>query len=235
VCAAAARGVSLDPSDPRRVGTIQYPETIPVEEGDIVLTFDDGPRPPYSAQVLDVLAAEGVSATFFLVGQMAGRYPELAARVVAEGHTIGTHSHSHPTPFQDLAVERAIKEIELGIAAVGAAVGGTERLAPFFRFPGLGRSSVLEAYLHKRLISSWSADVVADDWKPIAVEEVVDTAIRGMIRKKRGILLLHDVRQRTALALPYLISELRRRQFQFVRVELNRVLWSPNPIPIIRK
>src|SRR5262252_8152929 len=71
----------------------------PVREGHVALTFDDGPSSPYTDQILDILRERRVTATFFLCGQNVQRYPEIARRIVAEGHTIGNHTYSHPFPY----------------------------------------------------------------------------------------------------------------------------------------
>jgi len=73
---------------------MQYRETLPLGPREVVLTFDDGPLPPYSSRVLDALAAECVKATYFLVGSMARAHPELVRRIAVDGHTIGTHSQN---------------------------------------------------------------------------------------------------------------------------------------------
>ena len=72
---------------------------LPLADKEVVLTFDDGPVPRYSNQVLDALAAQCVKATFFLVGEMAREYPATVRRIFADGHTIGTHSEDHPPRF----------------------------------------------------------------------------------------------------------------------------------------
>src|SRR5262249_43906931 len=85
------------------LGTIQYKQTLPLKDHEVVLTFDDGPLPPYTDIILDTLATQCVKATYFLVGQMARAYPSVVRRVYNEGHTIGTHSEHHPN-FQRLSM-----------------------------------------------------------------------------------------------------------------------------------
>ena len=79
-----------------RVGIMQYPQTLPLNDHEVVLTFDDGPAPPHTDKILDIMAAECVKATYFMVGEMARHHPDAVRRVYAEGHTIGTHSEDHP-------------------------------------------------------------------------------------------------------------------------------------------
>ena len=112
-----------------------------------MLTFDDGPLPPYSNRILDVLAENCVKATYFLVGRMSRGYPALARRIRAEGHTIGTHSENHLLAFDQAPIDTVKYEIEQGIISVGAALGDPRAVTPFFRIPGFLRRSEVEAYL----------------------------------------------------------------------------------------
>src|ERR1700691_4260178 len=118
-----SRVLAVDPAQYSRVGIMQYPNSLPLADHEVVLTFDDGPLPPYSNQILDILASECVKATYFLVGEMARTYPAVVRREYEEGHTIGTHSEDHPMRFGILPVERMRFEIDAGISDVGAALG----------------------------------------------------------------------------------------------------------------
>src|SRR5436853_4255944 len=75
-----ARTLVVDPTEHPRIGTMQYGETLPLRDHEVVLTFDDGPLPPHSAQVYDMLAAECIKANFFLIGRMAKEYPAYVQR-----------------------------------------------------------------------------------------------------------------------------------------------------------
>src|SRR5712675_2101039 len=91
-----SRTLVVDPKEHRLIGTMQYRETLPLEDGEVVLTFDDGPLPKYSNQILDILAAQCVKATFFLIGGQAQANPEGVRKVRDAGHTVATHTQSHP-------------------------------------------------------------------------------------------------------------------------------------------
>src|SRR5262249_3370424 len=142
-CPAGALGVSrtiaIDPSEHARVGSMQYGETLPLADHEIVLTFDDGPLPPYTNRVLDTLAAECVKATFFMVGRMVRGYPAVVRRVYNEGHTIANHSQNHPLTFNKMTLDQATQEIEGGHASLLSALGDPKAISPFFRIPGLLR------------------------------------------------------------------------------------------------
>ncbi|MGA2127802.1 MAG: polysaccharide deacetylase family protein [Xanthobacteraceae bacterium] len=212
------RVITVDPAEHSRIGTMQYGETLPLNDKEVVLTFDDGPLPAYGIRVQQALAAECVKATFFLVGRMARAYPEAVRRIYNAGHTIGTHSQNHPLIFTRLSAAAARAEIDQGIASVTAALGDERAVAPFFRFPGLGRSQAIEEYLSSRGIMTWSADFPADDWTHISGAKVMARALERLERKGKGVLLLHDIQPATALMLPQLLRELKRRGYHVVHV-----------------
>ena len=213
-----SKTIVVDPKEHTRVGTMQYAETLPLADHEIVLTFDDGPSPRYTDRVIAILAAECVRATFFMVGKMAQTFPTEAKKVRAEGHTVGTHSFSHPFTFNKMSEVKAGAEIDKGINAVASALGGRDEVAPFFRVPGLLTSTTTEAALASRGLMTWSADITADDWKRMSGAEVAKRAISGVEAKGRGILLLHDIHERTVEALPTILTELKLRGYKIVQI-----------------
>lgn len=213
-----SRTLVVDPMEHARVGVMQYRETLPLEPKEVVITFDDGPIPPYSNRVLDILASECVKVTYFLVGKMAHAYPSIVRRMQAEGHTIGTHSNSHPLTFHKMPIAQAEAEIEGGIANTAAALGDRAAVAPFFRIPGLLRRDEVERLLVSRGLMTWSADYPADDWKHIPGDEVMKRALERIEARGRGMLLLHDIQPATVLALPGLLRTLKARGYKIVHV-----------------
>ena len=213
-----SRTLVVDPREHPRIGTMQYPETLPLEDHEVVLTFDDGPLPHNSNQVLDILASQCVKATFFTVGRMAQAYPEGVRKLRDAGHSIGAHTQNHPLSMNRMPVERARQEIDDGIASVKAALGDDAPLAPFFRIPGLSRAEGVEDYLASQGIQTWSADFLADDWRHISSSRVYDLAMKRLEEKGRGILLLHDIQARTVAALPRILHELKARGYRIVHV-----------------
>ncbi|NWG23378.1 MAG: polysaccharide deacetylase family protein [Pseudorhodoplanes sp.] len=214
-----SRTIVVDPTEHPRVGSFQYAESIPLNAREIVLTLDDGPRPKGTADVLDILAAECIKATYFIIGRNAREFPDLLKRVQAAGHTIGTHTQNHPLFLDRAAPARIEKEVQDGIASVESVLGPGSA-APFVRIPGLLRSDSAEAYLASKGLMLWSTDVVAHDWKRSINEAgIVRRAIDRLEAKgNRGILLLHDIHPRTVAALPLLLRELKRRGYRFVHV-----------------
>ncbi len=215
-----SRVLPIDFSAYQQLGTMQYPDSLPLNDKEVVLTFDDGPLPPYTNQILDILAAQCVKATFFMVGEMARAFPATVRRVYEAGHTIGTHSDHHPMGFGKMPIERMHEEIDGGIADVSAAFGGESRyLAPFFRIPGLERSDLLENELAERGLIIFSADVVADDWhRDITPSKIISLALSRLEKPGKGILLLHDIHPKTVAALPGLLAQLKEQGFHIVQV-----------------
>jgi peptidoglycan-N-acetylglucosamine deacetylase len=213
-----SRTLVVDPKDHPRIGTMQYAETLPLADGEVVLTFDDGPLPKYSNQILDILASQCVKATFFLVGRQAQANPEGVRKVRDAGHTVATHSQNHPVGMHRLTIERAQQEIDDGIASVSAALGDGSVPAPFFRIPGLARAEGIEEYAAARGVQVWSADFPADDWRHVSSSRVYDLAMQRLDAKGKGILLLHDIQARTVAALPRILHELRARGYRVVHV-----------------
>jgi len=214
-----SRVLAIDPADYKRLGRMQYPDSLPLQDKEVVLTFDDGPLPPYSNQILNILASECVKATYFQVGEMARTYPAVVRREYEEGHTIGTHSEDHPMHFGTMPVERMRQEIDVGISDVSAALGDTKYLAPFFRIPGLDRSDTLENELAARHLIVFSADTVADDWHHgITPDQIKSLALSRLQARGKGILLLHDIHPKTVAALPGILKGLKDNGFRIVQV-----------------
>ena len=213
-----ARTIVVDPGEHPRIGAFQYNETLPLNDREVVLTFDDGPVPRHTSSVLETLASECTKATFFMVGQMANAYPAMVRRVHDEGHTIANHSQTHPFTFSRMSVEQAAAQIQGGFASLRAALGDPNAVAPFFRIPGLLRQDSVEQYLAAHGVMTWSVDAVADDWTHINAGEIARRAVSRLETRGKGVLLLHDIHEKTALALPVILKELKERGFKIVHV-----------------
>ena len=221
-CPEGALGVSrtivVDASEHARLGSFQYGETLPLRDREVVLTFDDGPLPPYTNRILDTLASECVKATFFMVGRMVRAYPSIVRRIYNDGHTVANHSQNHPFTFHKMTVDQASKEIEEGFVSLQNVLGDPKAVSPFFRIPGLLRQNSVEQYLAAHNYMTWSVDFLADDWTHIKSDEVLRRAINRIEARGRGILLLHDIQPATALAFPEILRELKARGFKIVHV-----------------
>jgi peptidoglycan-N-acetylglucosamine deacetylase len=225
-----SRVITINPGDYQRLGTLNYQQTLPLEDHEVVLTFDDGPIAPYSNQILDILGSQCVKATYFLVGEMAKAYPAVVRRIHDEGHTIGTHSEDHPLRFDRISDEKVRWEIDAGIDNVSAALGDGGGLAPFFRIPGFGRTEVVEGELAARSLVVFSTDVVADDWhRHISPSQIIARAMSRLEAKGKGMLLLHDIHPWTVAALPGLLKALKDKGFRIVQVVPSTTV-PPGPI-----
>ena len=214
-----SRVLTIDPNEFPKLGAMAHAVALPLAEREVVLTFDDGPVPRYSNQILDILAAQCVKATFFLVGEMARVHPSSVRRVFAEGHTIGTHSEDHPLRFGKLPRDLVEWEIDKGIIDIGAALGDQRQVAPFFRVPGLAHSDIVDSELEARHLTSFSSDTVADDWHPrISSKRIITLAMSRLEARGKGILLLHDIHPATVAALPGLLRDLKQKGFHVVHV-----------------
>ena len=173
-----------------------------------------------------------------MVGRQANANRQLVWQIRAAGHTIGTHTQNHP--LHRMSPERAAYEIDAGIASVGAALGSPRALAPFFRFPGLFRTTEAEHHLRARGLMSWSVDVDSYDWKRISAGHMLHQTLEKLEARRGGILLMHDVQAKTALVLPSLLSELKARGYRIVHVvpsgsdPLEDFVASASPPPQIR-
>jgi peptidoglycan/xylan/chitin deacetylase (PgdA/CDA1 family) len=214
------RTIAIGEDDGPRFGKLQYSQTAPLRDKEVILTFDDGPLSPHTNVVLDALDRHCVKATFFAVGRMALFNPAGIRAVARRGHTIATHTWSHPRDIRRLSFEEGKLEIEKGFAAISYALGAP--IAPFFRFPGLNESPELAAYLATRNISVWSVDVVSGDTTAdITREKLIDDTMARIRRAGRGIILFHDIKKVTADAIEEIIVRLKMEGFKIVHVVSN--------------
>ena len=185
-------------------------------ENEVVLTFDDGPVPWVTTPILDALDQFCTKATFFAVGEMALSHPAAMKDVIARGHTVGTHTWSHPNNLKRLSPEKAHDQIERGFAAV--ALGAGTGIAPFFRFPGLNDSDELLTYLQSRGIASFTVDVISNDSFIGNPQRIAENTLRLVTARRGGILLFHDLKRPTAKALPAILAGLKAKGFKVVHL-----------------
>ncbi|MBD1922780.1 polysaccharide deacetylase family protein [Microcoleus sp. FACHB-831] len=178
----------------------------------IALTFDDGPWPKWTEQILDILKKNNIKATFFWVGQVLQEYPHIAKKVVDDGHAIANHTWHHWYRRMDEAT--AASEIDRTADLIYKTTGARTSI---FRPPGGMMNNGLVAYAQKKnyVIAMWSSDSI--DYRPFSPDRLVHNMLKNA--KPGGILLMHDGggdRSRTVKALPRLISELRKQGYKFV-------------------
>ncbi len=218
-----ARNLTVSTIGGPRFGRKQYEQTLPLDDGEVVLTFDDGPLPATTHQVLDTLAAACVQATFFLIGRNAAASPELVRRIARDGHTIGNHTQSHPWTLRNMSFQAGLADIDRGAESIRQALGGAGTLAPFLRFPGFADTPELLAEMSRRNIAVFGADFWASDWNPMTPEAELQLVLGRLERARRGIVLLHDIKQQTAAMLPAFLREMKQRGFRIVHAVPDRL------------
>lgn len=227
-----ARTIAIDSTGGKRFGRLQYKKTAPLRRMEVVLTFDDGPHPKHTKEILDVLDRHCVKATFFTVGRMSVFISKGVKDAARRGHTIATHTWSHPRDLAKLPLDEAKVEIEKGFLATAYVLG--QPIAPFFRYPGLNHSAELNKYLASRDISVWSVDVVSDDtMHGLTPEKLINQTMERLRKMKRGILLFHDLKKVTAEAMDSFLTQLKLEGYKVVHVVSNSS-YKPNPELVAR-
>src|ERR1700737_679778 len=206
-----------------------------LREGEIVLTFDDGPWPKNTPAVLAALAAHCTKAIFFPIGLHATYEPGILKQVAAAGHAIGSHTWCH----QDLSKTKGTclvngkresveydpkDEIEKGISAVHWAVGGPT--APYFRFPALRQPQELIDYLGKRNIAIFSTDFDSFDFKMRKPEQVRKSVMEKLKKHGKGMVLMHVFQHATADAISQIPGDLKAGGYRVVQMRAKDQLAS---------
>ena len=186
----------------------------------VALTYDDGPNPPYTERLLDVLAKHNVKATFFMIGNRIERHPETVRRVIAEGHQIGNHTYSHPLlgflpPF---SVQQQIERTDDLIRQHGI----VEEIV--LRAPMLTRFLPVAYALAKADRTHISCNVWSWDWTTQNPDKITETVLKKT--KQGAIIVLHDGkaenknanRSGTIEATDRIITALKQDGYQFVRL-----------------
>ena len=186
-----------------------------LNDGEVVLTFDDGPMKSDTRPILKALADQCTKATFFEVGQMALAEPDLVKEVAAGGHTIGTHTWSHVN-IQAVSLQRAEREIEAAVSTVSKAKGTP--VAPLFRFPYLNATKQAEGYLKSRNIAAIWVDIDSKDYLSRSPKVVEQRILAQLAKEKKGIILMHDIHAWTAAMVPDLLKDLHDRGFKVVHI-----------------
>ena len=218
-------------------------ENVLVPEGDktIYLTFDDGPNPKYTEQILDVLKEYDVKATFFLVGEYMDKYPDIARRVKEEGHRIGCHSYTHNYGHIYATEENLMADLDKWEASARAILGEVppERL---FRFPGGSMTAGDNRNAYKQAMAyrgykgyDWNAlnndsqshlrpkDMTAEEYMKDSFLSTVAYSFR--MKTSPHIVLVHETYQQTVDMLPWMIEYLREMGCTFATPDTLDASW----------
>jgi peptidoglycan-N-acetylglucosamine deacetylase len=204
---------------PARVLTVDG-STGPVEsrlaEGEVVLTFDDGPHGSRTRDVLDLLDAAGARATFFLAGHEAKNNPDGVREIVARGHTVASHSFDH-ADLTSLSIPEALANIAEGAAAIEAATGERPRL---FRFPFVRTTPELSAAVRAAGYIEIGVTANGADWTDISPEESVAMIMATLeAGGRRGVILLHDPYAGSATRTDLLLKALKAGGYEVVALQ----------------
>lgn len=217
-CAADALGTSRVLTLKREYaayGTVQH-GALPLQKGEVVLTFDDGPTPETIDSVLQALAAQCVQATFFMTGANLAKYPELGRRVARAGHTPALHSFAHPS-LKSMPVAEQLADLEQGMQSFANVFGHAPAA---YRFPFLEETAPILEALKERKVTVASVDLGIDDYHP---NDMRSTALAGrLVERLRqaggGMVLMHDANGATAEALPALLKAIRDNGYKVVHL-----------------
>ena len=208
-----ARVVEIDTTGGPGFGFEHFKSHDFLREGEVVLTFDDGPWPRNTPAVLAALAAHCTKAIFFPIGKHATYEPGILKQVAAAGHAVGSHTWSH----QDLSkksVQEGKDEIEKGMSAVRWAAGVPT--APYFRFPGLRHPPELVTYLGQRNVAIFSTDFDSFDFRLRKPDELRKAVMAKLKKHGKGIALMHDFQSVTAGATADLLDDLKAGGYRIV-------------------
>jgi len=215
-----SRVLGVDAASTPRIGLKSFPQTLPLDDHEVVLTFDDGPWPATTTRVLAALAQECARATFFLIGKSASEHPALVRRIAAEGHTIAHHTWLHRSLMR-IKPSETTEEIDRGISADEMALRGVATRVPstpFFRFPGFESTPATLELLQSRGIVVFGTDLWASDWKEMTPKQELMLITDRLKIARKGIILFHDTKARTADMLPAFLRYLRDNRYRVVHV-----------------
>lgn len=184
-----------------------------LKPGEVAITFDDGPHPIQTGKILKILKDAGVRATYFQMGQNSRNYPKLSQQVADEGHLLGSHTLTHPKNLTKMSLTAAESEILSGADAVAAASGVR---VPFFRFPYGARTKALQALVKEKQLATFFWNMDSLDWKIRDPKALLKNVLTELDREGKGILLFHDIHEQTTIVLPWLLEELKNRNFTSV-------------------
>lgn len=183
----------------------------------VALTFDDGPNPTYTPQILDVLKQHDAKATFFVLGKRVQMYPQIAIREVNEGHEIANHTFDHHY-LRNVEPDKLKREIEQAQEII---FDVTEQIPRVFRPPGgiYNRALIDLAKQGRFTVVMWSWYQDTKDWKRPGVDNIVNTVLNNV--HNGDIILFHDLEgdcSQTVEALKIVLPELKRQGYRFLTV-----------------
>lgn len=217
-----AKHLSMDFTLPSVKTTIDFRDGLQIVNAglkpkQVLLTFDDGPHATNTDIVLRSLRKTNVKAIFFQMGRNVKRLPEITQRIAADGHGVGSHSMTHKClAFTEVCAKNnggkmptyaeSVSEMFGGHAEVFKALGWVD---PFFRFPYGASSPELKKVAADRGVGEFFWSIDSNDWRNQTPDDVVNLVMKDLAKNgSRGVVLMHDIQRRTAVALPILLRRL---------------------------
>lgn len=214
-----------------------------LQDGEAVLTFDDGPNPETTPYILDILKRHNIKAMFFIVGHRLYSHPlakDVLRRIAREGHSIANHSYTHPG-MKGLLKISGPRAVLNEIASTQKANFNTVGFAdPFFRFPGGTFNDTLQRLIKDNRLTNWKWNIDSLDYmdcrkldaagvrclEKFTTREMASNAVsnvsKGLARYKKGIILFHDIKPQTVMALPKILNEMIENNYTFVLPQVSR-------------
>ncbi|QDK44176.1 polysaccharide deacetylase family protein [Bdellovibrio sp. ZAP7] len=247
-------GDQTTPRDYRPVTPRKFPDNVQIRDmsngyyavnadvapGEVILTFDDGPSEKYTQIILKTLKQMNAKAIFFHLGKNVNANPNIVKMVAADGHSIGGHSMSHRclankticaknNGGKALSFKQATEEIAGSMNAIKNTLGWVD---PFFRFPYGEYDKSLTAYLNNKGIGNFYWRIDSNDWKSQTPSNLIKNTMNQVKAAGKGIILFHDIHQRTAEALPEILSQLYSGGYKIVLLKPKKAMTVPvNPAP----
>ena len=183
--------------------------------GEVVLTFDDGPNPRVTPQILDLLEEYCTKATFFVLGRSVSRHPDIVRSTASSGHTIGSHTYLHRRPSM-IDLDLFLRDIDAG-AKVLRDVLGRETVS-LFRPPFLHWPEEVAVAAAPMGLAVIGADVTGRDWDGQPCEKSAKLIRDALAEKGRGIILMHDIHENTVCELRLVLEHLDAQDFRIVHL-----------------
>jgi peptidoglycan/xylan/chitin deacetylase (PgdA/CDA1 family) len=202
-----------------RTLTISALHDLRLQDREVILSFDDGPIPGRTDRVLAILDRFGVKGAFMMVGEMAELHPALARKVAMDGNAIGSHTYKHDN-LASLTFDMAMAEVTRGEAAVTKATGVDVN---FFRFPYLADSHMLRAAVAMHDMVVMDVDIDSKDYFSVTPVNVTRRTMYLLHKRGRGIILMHDIHNRTVTMLPTLLTTLEAEGYKVVTLKFKKL------------
>lgn len=185
----------------------------------VILTFDDGPSSANTMRVVNALDAMGVKGHFFLLGKATVANPKIAKQTADRGHSVANHSWDHPD-FKKIGLAEQKSQLQRTFQAIKNAVGWAD---PFFRFPYGSETAAMKDHLAQQGVGNFFWSVDSNDWRKINPNgsvrtnlQVINDTMAQLDQRGRGLVLFHDIHQRTAELLPEFLNRLKRSGYTVV-------------------